>query len=182
MKRSYRRSKKQISTVKKFRTNKQIRATELRLIDNETGKSEVISLEEGLSRAEEAELDLVEVSPLANPPVVKILDYGKFHYQQEKIQRKQKVHQKKNELKGIRLSARISDHDLDVRLNNAKRFLAKGAKVKIELILRGREHRHVDLAKKVIQGFIEKLEDTVVVDSPAKKMGNRITAMISPKQ
>lgn len=183
MKRSYRRSKKKTNTIKDYRINRSIRVPEVMLIDEENGKMEQLSIAEALQRAEEAELDLVEVSPNAKPPVVKIMDYGKLQYQKEKLMRKQKASQKKTEIKGIRLSPRISKHDLDVRLNNARKFLTKGAKVKIELSLRGREHQYTQNALDLVKDFIETLEDEfeLTTEQVPKKMGHRIHAIIAPK-
>lgn len=183
MKRSYRRSKKKTVEVKQYRINEAIKVPQVHYIDEEEGISEVISIKEALRRANELELDLVEVSPNAKPPVVKILDYGKIQYQREKMMRKQKASQKKAETKGIRLTARMSDHDFEVRLNNARKFLAKGAKVKIELALRGREHQHIGLAEDMIKKFVETLasEKDITIEQAPKKMGYRIHAMISPK-
>lgn len=183
MKRSYRRNKKKTVEVKQYRTNRAIKVPEVFLIDEENGTQEVLKTAEALRRAEELELDLVEVSPNAKPPVVKIMDYGKLQYQKEKLMRKQKASQKKTETKGIRLTARISRHDFDVRVNNARKFLTKGAKVKIELTLRGREHQHLGNALDLVKEFIDILskEFDLQVEQAPKKMGHRIHAIISPK-
>jgi translation initiation factor IF-3 len=183
MKRSYRRNKKKAPEIKGYRINRAIKVPEVRFIDEEKGIAEVISIDEALKRAEAAEMDLVEVSPNAKPPVVKVLDYGKVQYQREKMMRKQKAAQKKVDTKGIRLTARISQHDFEVRLNNARRFLTKGAKVKIELLLRGREHQHTEKAKDLLQQFVDTLaeEFDLTIEQAPKKMGNRIHAIIAPK-
>ena len=110
--------------------------------------------------AREAELDLIEVNPKASPPVVKIMDFGKFKYERDKKEHKQKVQQKKIDIKGIRLSVRISKHDFDFRFDQAKKFLERGDKLKIELPLRGRERQHLDKAREVIISFVSALEKT----------------------
>lgn len=114
--------------------------------------------EEALSLAREADLDLVEVNPRANPPVVKILDLGQFKYEQDKKIHKQKVLQKRIELKNIKLSLRISKHDLGIREEQAFKFLSKGNKIKIDLLLRGRERQHFDKAREIITDFINSLK------------------------
>ena len=181
MKRTFRRSQKPKQIVKQYRVNNQIHASTVRLIDEESEISEIIPLNVAIQRAEEAEQDLVEVSPNADPPVVRIMDYGRMQYQQEKMMKKQKAAQKKIDVKGIRLSARISQHDIDVRLKNAKKFLEKGDKVKIELILRGREHQHSEIAKKIIIDFIKEFGDNIIIEQPVKKMGSTLQAIIARK-
>lgn len=184
MKRSYRgANKKTTPDIKQYRINKGIIAKTVRLIDEETGQSEIISLFDALAKAQELELDLVEVSPNIEPPVVKILDYGKIQYQREKMMRKQKASQKKVETKCIRLTARMSDHDFDVRVENAKKFLQKGAKIKIELILRGRENHYLDKAEEMMKEFIKILsaENNIIIEQPPKKLGSNIFAMIGVK-
>lgn len=187
MKRSYRRNrKKDVTPIKEFKINNQITAEEVRFIDEEKGESEVLTLKDALLRAQDSEKDLVEVSPLAKPPVVKLLDYGRYQYQQSKIMRKQKAGQKKTGMKSIRLSARIGKHDIDVRLKQAKKFIDKGAKVKIELVLKGREHKHIDLAKQIVADFIEQLssdyeEGAIVTEQKIGKVGHTIQAIINKK-
>ena len=183
MKRSYRRNrKKDTSQFKEFKINNQITASEVLFVDEENGNSEVLSLQDALQRAQEAEMDLVEVSPLAQPPVVKLLDYGKRQYQQSKLLRKQKASQKKTGMKAVRLSARIGKHDIEVRLKQAQKFLDKGSKVKIELVLKGREHKHIDLAKQIVLDFINQLEgEDIVTEQYVKKVGHTIQAIVAKK-
>lgn len=121
----------------------------------------------------------MEVSPVAQPPVCRIVDFGKFVYQIERQDRKNKARQKKVELKGIRLSLRISDHDMEVRRDRSRKFLDAGHKVKIEVILRGRENQHRDRARALVEEFIKGLGEGVKVESPVTLQGNRFNAIIS---
>ncbi len=130
----------------------------------------VMSFGEALSLAEKKELDLAEVSPKANPPVCKILDYGKYRYWQDKQEHKHRVSQKKSEVKTIRLGVRISDHDLKVKSHQAKKFLKKGNKIQIQMGFRGREAMHAELGEKVLNKFKDLLEELAEVEkSPTRK-------------
>ena len=178
-----RRPRQQYTTtqLKRYRTNAAIKVPEVRLID-ETGQNiGVTSTADALARAQELGLDLVEVSPLANPPVAKIVDYAKLKYEEEKERRKEKAKQKKIEIKGIRLSVRIGAHDMDVRLRQALNFLEDGDKIKIELILRGRERRQTDLAKETVEKFVTALRENreIKIEQPIKIMGGRLSAIIA---
>ncbi len=123
----------------------------------------------------------MEVSPLANPPVCKLIDFGKFKYQQEKAEQKSKHKQKKVELKGVRLTLKMGEHDLEVRIKQASKFLAKGDKVRIEMRLRGREMAHQDLAREKIKKFIESLGE-VALEQPLQKQGRLFSVIINNKQ
>ena len=143
---------------KEFKANDKIEAPEVFLID-ENGESQgPMKTEEALSLAREADLDLVEVNPQANPPVAKILDLGQFKYEQDKKHHKQKVLQKRVELKNIKLSLRISQHDLGIREDQAFKFLAKGNKTKVDILLKGRERQHFDKAREIITSFVNNLK------------------------
>ena len=135
---------------------------------------------QALTLARERELDLVEVSPLANPPVAKILDFNKFKYEEEKERRREKAKQKKIEIKGVRLSLRISKHDTETRMVQAQGFLNDNDKVRIEMILRGRERQHKDLAEKIIQDFISALHQTipVKVEQGISAQGGKLSTII----
>ena len=125
-----------------FRSNAQIRVPEVSLINEEGENIGTIETAKALQMAEEAGMDLVEVNPKANPPVVKIMDFGQFKYERENKAHKQKLQQKKVETKNIRLSVRISEHDFEFRLDQAAKFLAKDNKLKIEIMMRGREKQY----------------------------------------
>ena len=143
----------------------------------------VMPTSEALAQARAAGLDLVEVSPLAEPPVVKITDFGKLQYEQRKQLQKQKAAAKRSgEIKGIRLSVTIGEHDLLVRVHNGQKFLDKGHRVKVELQLRGRQREHPELAKKTIQRYIELLERSVHLEQPISQQGGRFSAVLQPKK
>ncbi|MEK7158123.1 MAG: translation initiation factor IF-3 [Patescibacteria group bacterium] len=167
-------------TIKHLRRNDSITVPEIFLIGENNEALGVMPTQEALARAVQAESDLVEVSPKAQPPVCRIIEYGKFIYKQEKADRKQKAKQKKIELKGIRLTLKMGDHDRQIRQNQALKFLEKGDKVKIELILRGREKAHSDLAQTQIRDFMATLRDQVVVEQDIKREVGRYTAIIAP--
>lgn len=157
MKRTWRKPQKK-EEGKKFFVGAQIRAAEVFLIDENNVAIGKISTEKAIQLAEEAGLDLVEVNPTANPPVCKILDHGQFKYEKEKEAHKKKIQQKKVDTKGIRLTVRISENDRNVKFEQAKGFLAKGHKLKVELNLRGRERQHPELAVDNIKDFVADLE------------------------
>lgn len=138
----------------------------------------VVSLQDALRAARERGLDLVEVSPVAQPPVCRILDYGKFMYQMERQDRKSKSKQKKVDLKGIRLSLTISEHDRNVRVERARKFLEEGHKVKVEIILRGRENQHRDRARAMVNDFLTALGDSIKIEQTVTLQGNRFTAIV----
>lgn len=132
-----------------------------------------------MRRAKEAGLDLVEVSPKAQPPVAKIINYGAYLYRQQKAERKSKAKQKRVEIKGIRISFKMGEHDLENRIAQSRKFLDGGDKVKIELILRGREKAHVPLARQKITAFVQKLGMNVRVEQDVSFQGNRISMLIA---
>lgn len=184
MRKSFRGKNKNQKSNKEFRVNERIFAPNLMIIDEEGKNLGVMNKNQALTEARRREFDLVEVFPKADPPIAKFLDYGNFKYQKEKQERKQKSKQKSAEIKTIKISTRISEHDLDFRVNQATKFLTEGNKVKIELQLRGREHQHVDLAKENINKTIEKIsqglkDKTLKIEQPINKQGGRLTAVIS---
>ncbi len=166
--------------LKKPLVNNQIRAREVRLIEENGKQAGVVSLEEALRIARERNLDLIQVTEKVEPPVCKIGDYGKYLYQEEKREKAAHKH-KGGELKGIRLSFNISQHDLETRARQAEKFLNKGDKVRIELHLRGREKAHQDFAKEKIEKFIEILRNTTPVktERELKKEPRGFTMIIS---
>lgn len=139
-------------------------------------------MDEALRIARERELDLVEVAPLAKPPVCKILDYGKYLYRQNKIEQKHKRMQKKTEMKTIRLSLRIEEHDLDVKSNRAKEFLADGNSVKVTLMFKGREIAHEGLGMQKVESFYERVKEVAAIEAPAKRQGNSINMVLIPSK
>jgi len=183
MRRTWRKAKPKVQ--KRFFVNRMIKSDRVFLIDETGEQISDMSTQEALRRAEEVGLDLVEVNPTAKPPVAKIMDYGQFKYEQEKKAQKQKSQQKKIDTKGIRLSVRISKHDFDFRLEQAKKFLSKGNKLKIELILKGREKAHPGKAVETINGFVSQLEQaddiTIEKEQDLTKQGGRFIMVLVNK-
>lgn len=138
-----------------------------------------LALAQALAISEERGFDLVEVQPKAVPPIAKLLDYGQFQYEQEKHRQKQKSKQKKIEIKGVRLSLRIGDHDLETRRGQAAKFLEQGHKVKIDIVLRGREKAHADQAQGIMQAFAKNLGEDVFVEQPISKQGGKLSLVIA---
>lgn len=161
------------------RINEMIRIPQIRVISEEGEQLGVMNTSEALNLARNSGLDLVEVSSDSQPPVCRIMDYGKYKYQQKKRQSKQHAHQTKT--KEIRVRPKTGDHDLNVKINKARQFLNEKDKVQISVMFRGREMAHIDEGEKVIQGIIEKLEDIAKVESPPKAQGKRISCTLSPK-
>ena len=183
MLRRYKRPKLK-SLTPRYRTNEWISVPEVRLIDENAEFAGTIPIEEALRRAREAGLDLVEIAPKETPPVCRIIEYGKFQYQLEKKIKEQKKKQKTVEVKGIRLSLRIGEHDLAIRREKALSFLEEGDKVKVELILKGREHQHTDLAKKIVNDFIAslgKIGEDLYLEMPPSKQGGKLLSIIGRK-
>ncbi len=166
-----------------YRKNREIDSPEVLVLDEEGQRINVMSAAEALSLAEERELDLVEINPKSTPPVVKLIDFTEFKYQKEKEARKQKAHSRASEIKGVRLSIRISDHDLTIKADQAEKFLLRGDKVRLEVVLKGRENARGDLATEVIDTMIKKLEPTVPVkfEQEVTRQGKKVTAVIIRK-
>lgn len=169
--------------IKKYQINQQITAPEVRLIDENGQNLGIMPTRQALEIAREKELDLIEVSPLTNPPVAKILDFNKLKYREEKEKRKEKAKQKKIEVKGIRLSLRIGEHDLETRIKQSQKFLANGDKIKVELNLKGRERQHQELAVSIINKFLGALEQTIPIkiEQPLNTQDGQLTIVISKK-
>jgi translation initiation factor IF-3 len=167
---------------KKPLINNQIRARQVRLADENGKQLGLFSLEEAFHMAQERNLDLIQVTEKVEPPVCKIMDYGKYLYREEKKERGMKK-QKGGETKGIRLSFGISSHDLEVRANQAEKFLKEGNKVRIDLILKGREKAHLDFAKEKINKFLEILEKQIPIkiERDLKKESKGFTMIIFKK-
>ena len=160
--------------------NEFIRFPQLRVLDENNEHLGVLSTADALQKAKEREMDLVVIQPKAEPPVARIVDFGKFRYEQDKEARKQKAKQKSVEIKGVRLSLRIGAHDIDVRKEQAKKFLDDGDKVKVEIILRGREKRYGILARQIIEQFITALnaEMPVKVEQPVTRQADQLTSIV----
>lgn len=184
MRRTWRKAKPKIT--KRFRANKQITAREVFLIDHNGEKLGKTPIEEARRLALQNELDLVEVNPKGDVPVVKIMDYGQFKYEEEKKAHKQRLQQKKVDTKGIRLSVRISAHDFDFRVNQAVKFLTKGNKLKIEVVLRGRERQHPAKVAEIIEKFVANIEENeelnIEREQDLTRQGGRFTIILMNKK
>lgn len=169
--------------IQHYLINDRIQAPEVRLLDADGNNLGVMKIAEALTRAREQELDLVEMNPKAQPPVCKITDFTHFKYQKEKEIKKQKAKSHASETKGIRLSIRIGDHDLGIRQMQAEKFLNRGDKIKIEIILRGRENARPQLAFEVINRFVERLHGVmpVQVEQPPSKQANKVFAIVAKR-
>ncbi len=169
-----------------FLANHQIKSPEVFLIDENDEAIGKVSLSEALERAQDADLDLVEVNPKANPPVAKIVNLGQLKYEREKLAHKQKMQQKKIDTKNIRLSFRISEHDLGLRLSQAEKFLSKDNKIKVELVLKGRERQYPRKAVEIINGFVAKLQTKegikAEIEQPLTNQGGRFTIIVINKK
>ena len=161
--------------------NGQIRDKEVRLIANDGEQLGVMSAREAQKLADEAGLDLVKISPKAKPPVCKIIDYGKYKYEQTRKEKLAKKKQKVIDVKEVRMSPNIDTNDLNTKINHAKKFLAKGARVKVTLRFRGRELAHVNASKYILDDFAKALEDVATIDKNPKFEGRSMTMFLAPK-
>ena len=159
--------------------NEQIRDKEVRLIGADGEQIGVMSSKEAYFKAKDAGLDLVKISPNAKPPVCKIVDYGKYRYEQTRKAKEVKKKQKTVETKEIRLSPNIDTNDLNTKVNQTKKFLQKGNKIKVSLRFRGREMAHKDVGREILDSFYEQLKDIAVVDKPAKMEGRSMVMFLS---
>lgn len=163
-----------------MRINEAIRVPQVFLIDDEGKQLGEMATADALILAKERMLDLVEVSPKAQPPVCRIMDYGKHLYQQSKQLRIAKAKQKKVEIKGVRLGLRTDTHDLDFKKAQTEKFLKQGDKVKIDIVLRGREKAHQDLARKNLQDFITSVQTPHKIEDPIKRFPGGFNVIIAP--
>jgi translation initiation factor IF-3 len=163
-----------------LRINRQIRAPKVRVIGPEGDQIGVLPIREALIKAQEANLDLVEIAPNAQPPVCKIIDYGKYRYDQTKREKESKKLQHQVKVKEIKLKPNIDAHDFHTKLKQARQFIEKGNKVKITCMFRGREMAHPELGQKVVQNFCKGLEDIALVEAPAKLLGRSLIGVIAP--
>ena len=162
--------------------NEQIRDREIRLIGEDGEQLGIMSAREAMKIAQEAELDLVKIAPAAKPPVCKIIDYGKYKYEQARKEKEAKKKQKTVEVKEVRLSPNIDTNDLNTKINNATKFISKGNKVKVTLRFRGREMAHVQQSKHILDDFAETLADVAVVEKPAKMEGRAMSMVLAEKR
>ena len=162
--------------------NEQIRDREVRLISEDGEQLGVMSSKDAMKLAKEANLDLVKISPNAKPPVCKIIDYGKFRYEQARKEKEAKKKQKITDVKVLRLSPNIDQNDLNTKANQARKFITKGDKVKVELRFRGREMAHMGTSKHILDTFYAQVEDIALVEKPAKLEGRTMIMVLSEKK
>jgi translation initiation factor IF-3 len=156
-----------------------VRAREVRLIDEEGQMAGVMTSQQALALARERGLDLVEVSPMALPPVCKLMDYGRFKYEQAKRESEARKHQKTTELKEIRMRPRTDEHDLSVKVRKVEEFLGDGDKVKVGVIFRGRELAHTELGRKLLERVLTELKGAAVVERPPSMEGKMVSMILS---
>jgi translation initiation factor IF-3 len=172
---------RRIIIARELRRNHAIRVSQVRLIDEEDEQIGVVDLSQALQRAYDADLDLVEVAPNSKPPVCRIMDYGKYKYQQQKKEQKAKAQRHETELKQIRIrTPKIGDHDLMIKVNHAREFLERGDRVQFSLRFRGRELAHIDEGRDVFDKVVKELEDVGKVDQRPRFEGRRLSMMIAP--
>ena len=167
---------------KEMPINEEIREKEIRVIGPDGAALGIMSSKEALQIAQRENLDLVNISPKAVPPVCKIMNYGKYRFEQAKREKEAKKKQKTVEVKEVRLSPNIDTNDLNTKVNNAKKFITKGNKVKVTLRFRGREMAHVQQSKHILDDFAAMLEDVATVEKPAKMEGRNMSMVLTIKR
>ena len=170
------------TTISDLMINEQIRDKEIRLIGENGEQLGIMSARDAMKMAEDAGLDLVKIAPTAKPPVCKIVDYGKYKYEQIRKEKEAKKKQKVIEIKEIRLSPNIDTNDLNTKINAARKFLTKGDKVKITLRFRGREMAHMNNSKHILDDFAQSLSDISVVEKAPKVEGRSMTMFLTEKR
>ena len=161
--------------------NEQIRDREVRVIGEDGQQLGIMSAKEAMKLAQEAELDLVKIAPTAKPPVCKIIDYGKYRYELTRKEKEARKKQKVVELKEVRLSPNIDSNDLNTKINAARKFIAKGNKVKVTLRFRGREMAHMQSSKHILDDIVKELEEVAVVEKAPKVEGRAISMVLAEK-
>lgn len=170
------------TTISELMINEQIRDKEVRLIGENGEQLGIMSSREAMQLAREAELDLVKIAPTAKPPVCKIIDYGKYRYEQARKEKEAKKKQKVIEIKEVRLSPNIDTNDLNTKTSAARKFLEKGDKVKVTLRFRGREMAHMSKSRHILDDFANALSDIAVIDKPSKVEGRSMVMFLTAKR
>lgn len=170
------------ATIAKQETNinRAIRAREVRVVDDEGGQLGIMALHDALRAAEERGLDLVEVSPNAVPPVCRVMDYGKFKYQQSKRAAEAKKKTARVEIKEVKMRPKTEEHDFQVKLRNARKFLEEGNKVKMTIMFRGREVTHPEFGRRLMERVAEEVKDIAQPETRANMAGRFMTMIIAP--
>ncbi len=163
-----------------IRTNERIRAREVRVIDDEGKQVGIMPPYEALKMAREKTLDLVEISPTAQPPVVRIMDFGKYLYQKEKQEREAKKHQKVITIKEVKFRINVDEHDYQTKKNHVVRFLEEGDKVKATIFFRGREMTRQSLGREILERLVRDLGDKAIVEFRPRQEGNTLHAILAP--
>lgn len=166
---------------KEIAINEEIRFKEVRVIDSDGSQLGILPLKDALKAAYDRDLDLVNIAPTANPPVCKIMDYGKYRFEQAKREKEARKNQKVVEIKEIRLGLSIDTHDFETKGNQAKKFLAGGNKVKVSIRFRGREMGHPEIGIDTMNRFAEYCSENAVVEKPAKMEGRNMLMFLAPK-
>ena len=170
------------TTISDLMINEQIRDKEVRVIGEDGEQLGIMSSKDALKMAREAELDLVKIAPTAKPPVCKIVDYGTYRYEQMRKEKEAKKKQKTIDIKEIRFSPNIDTNDLNTKVNQARKFLTKGDKVKVSIRFRGRELAHTEIGIDILNDFAAKLEDVAVIEKPAKVEGRSMVMFLAEKR
>ncbi|MEW6059847.1 MAG: translation initiation factor IF-3 [Actinomycetota bacterium] len=160
--------------------NDRIRAPQVRLVGPDGAQIGIVSTQEALRRAQELDLDLVEVAPQANPPVCRIMDYGKFKYERDIRQKEARKKQARVEVKEIKFRPKIDPHDYGTKRGHVERFLKAGSRVKVTIMFRGREMAHTDLGRRILDRLVEDLKDLAVVDTAPRQDGRNMVMVIAP--
>lgn len=163
-----------------MRVNRQIRAANVRLIDKEGKQHGVVAVQQAQSMADADGLDLVEIAPTAQPPVCKIIDYGKYRYQQTKKDRESKKAQHQVKIKEVKVKPNTDQHDLDFKMKRAREFIEKGNKVRVTCMFRGREMAHPEVGRKVVQKILDGLSDIATPEGTPKQMGRNLSVTLAP--
>ena len=172
----------EVSIISELMINEQIRDREIRLIGEDGEQLGIMSARDAMKLAREANLDLVKIAPTAKPPVCKIIDYGKYRYEQARKEKEARKKQKTIEVKEVLLSPNIDTNDLNTKVNQARKFVSSGNKVKVAVRFRGRELAHTAVGKTILEDFAQKLSDIAVIDKPAKLEGKSMVMFLVEKR
>lgn len=171
----------EVNRIKELRINEEIRAHEVRLV-GDSGDSEILTSRDAYLRAVEKGLDLVEISPNAKPPVCRIMNYGKYRFEQTKREKEARKNQRIVQIKEVKFRPNIEDHDFETKVKNAERFLLDGDKVKATVMFRGREITHTDLGRALCSRMIERLAEVASVEKQPKVEGKNMIIIFAPRQ
>ena len=163
-----------------MRINERIRISPIRLIDQDNEQVGIVDTARAIEMAKEVELDLVEVAPSSTPPVCRIMDYGKWKYQQSKKEQKARSHSKQSELKEVRVRPKTDEHDMHIKTERARDFLDEGHKVQFTMLFRGREMAHREIGMRIFKDIEAHFEDIAKLEVPARTMGRRMTMILAP--